>query len=152
MKVCSKCNEEKPLDEFHKQKRGKYGRRSQCKVCARAYQESRTDDRLRYNNEYYTSHKDVICAQMRAYRRTPEGKASLKRSSGKRRDFGYEPLNDSFDSCEYHHLHLNNNHAAGVHIPVELHKSLHHNSFTGANMHAMNVIALLYLASEHSKQ
>lgn len=32
-KVCSKCNIEKPLDEFVRDKRRKYGRRSQCKEC-----------------------------------------------------------------------------------------------------------------------
>lgn len=32
-KVCTKCGQLKPLDEFVKSKQGKYGRRSSCKVC-----------------------------------------------------------------------------------------------------------------------
>jgi hypothetical protein len=32
-KICTKCNEQKPLDQFHKQKGKKGGVRSQCKEC-----------------------------------------------------------------------------------------------------------------------
>ena len=34
MKTCSKCKEVKPLDEFHKQKKAKDGRQSECGACA----------------------------------------------------------------------------------------------------------------------
>ena len=33
MKVCSKCNLQKPFDEFHKDKHGKNGRRADCSKC-----------------------------------------------------------------------------------------------------------------------
>lgn len=33
---CTKCHQEKPLEEFCKNKRGKYGRNSRCKACMRA--------------------------------------------------------------------------------------------------------------------
>ena len=33
MKVCTKCEEEKPLEEFYTDKHGKYGRKSVCKEC-----------------------------------------------------------------------------------------------------------------------
>lgn len=68
----------------------------------------------------------------------------------RRRDFGYKPLNDPFDSCEYHHLHIDNDHTIGVHIPRYLHKSIWHSSTTKQNMDAINIVALLYLASEHT--
>ena len=32
-KVCTKCKVEKSLDEFYKEKRGKYGCRAMCKIC-----------------------------------------------------------------------------------------------------------------------
>ena len=36
MKICTKCDEVKPLDEFHKDKRAKDGYRGDCKVCKNA--------------------------------------------------------------------------------------------------------------------
>lgn len=33
MKTCSKCDEEKSLGDFNKQKLGKFGRRSYCRAC-----------------------------------------------------------------------------------------------------------------------
>ena len=32
-KICTHCNDEKPLVEFHQDKSGVYGRRSWCKLC-----------------------------------------------------------------------------------------------------------------------
>lgn len=40
-KVCSKCEKEKPLDEFNKLIRGKGGRRAQCKTCDHQYRKQR---------------------------------------------------------------------------------------------------------------
>lgn len=37
-KACAKCNQFKPLDQFHSQPGGKYGRHSYCKPCANALQ------------------------------------------------------------------------------------------------------------------
>src|SRR5271169_5010652 len=34
LKRCSKCNVDKPFVDFHKNKRGKYGLKSWCKVCS----------------------------------------------------------------------------------------------------------------------
>ena len=36
-KTCSTCGEEKPLTEFYKMKRGKYGVQSKCKQCVKEY-------------------------------------------------------------------------------------------------------------------
>lgn len=35
MKICSKCSEEKSLDEFHNSSKSKDGKQSQCKSCAK---------------------------------------------------------------------------------------------------------------------
>lgn len=51
-KVCKTCQESKPLDEYHNEKRGKFGKRSVCKVC--------------YNSKQKT------------YRQTPEAQAKIK--------------------------------------------------------------------------
>jgi len=36
-KVCGKCKQEKPLEEFGKNAFGKHGRKSECKACVRIY-------------------------------------------------------------------------------------------------------------------
>jgi hypothetical protein len=34
-KVCSGCGRDKPLEDFNKNPRGKFGRRSDCRECAK---------------------------------------------------------------------------------------------------------------------
>lgn len=52
-KACTKCGETKPLTEFFRQKRGKFGRRSMCKACvsARDNANNRERNRRRYQND-----------------------------------------------------------------------------------------------------
>lgn len=68
VKVCSKCKEEKPLEEFHKQKGGKYGVNSRCKSCRKAYQEANKEKIKKRGKAYYESNKDKIKAYYKAYR------------------------------------------------------------------------------------
>lgn len=56
-KICTGCKEEKDLEEFHKQKGGKLGRYSRCKVCVKDY------DALRHS-----SNKDEINERIRVSR------------------------------------------------------------------------------------
>ena len=37
-KTCSKCHQDKSLEDFTRQKRGRYGRMAQCKHCVTEYQ------------------------------------------------------------------------------------------------------------------
>lgn len=54
MKNCSKCNSDKPLNEFPKNKMGIDGYYSQCKVCKNAYKKeynkTNNDKRVAYRN------------------------------------------------------------------------------------------------------
>ena len=40
-KICTKCKNERPIDEFNKLIRGRNGRRAQCKHCDKRYSEQR---------------------------------------------------------------------------------------------------------------
>lgn len=40
-KICFSCGERKPLDAYHREAKGKGGRRSYCKPCYLAYQRER---------------------------------------------------------------------------------------------------------------
>ena len=57
MKICTKCNIEKPLTEFCKDKKTKDGLRSQCKSCEREYKK-----------EYRKQNKERIKESDRKYR------------------------------------------------------------------------------------
>ena len=62
----------------------------------------------------------------------------------KRRELGFEPLNKWFDEGEWHHVNLN----VVICIPAEIHKSFHHNVFTGEGMEAINKEAFEFLEWE----
>lgn len=48
-RICTKCGKEKPLEEFSRNKNGKYGRRAFCKECEHAIQNS--PEKLARRNE-----------------------------------------------------------------------------------------------------
>ena len=48
-RICTKCGKEKPLEEFSRNKQGKYGRRAFCKECEHKIQNS--PERLARRNE-----------------------------------------------------------------------------------------------------
>jgi len=69
-KTCTGCGETKSLEEYHKQKVGKYGRCARCKVCKNAYQKT-------YQKKYDQSEKRKL--YMKAYRQTEKNKAAQKK-------------------------------------------------------------------------
>jgi hypothetical protein len=68
MKICTKCNIEKPLTDFYKMKRGKYGVSSICKLCTNAHYK-----------EYYEANKD----KAKAYREANKDKIKEYREANK---------------------------------------------------------------------
>jgi 5-methylcytosine-specific restriction endonuclease McrA len=69
MKSCTKCGTTKPLTAFHKAKRNRDGRASECAVC---FQSTRRKlDRKEYLKEYYQNNK-VAYRKVRAKRRAAE--------------------------------------------------------------------------------
>jgi hypothetical protein len=77
-KVCSKCEVEKGLGKFHKQKGGKYGVRSYCKDCAnlsyKEYYGENREERLEYNKQYHEENRErrLECEKQR-YQKNREG-------------------------------------------------------------------------------
>ncbi len=71
MKTCARCGEEKPLSEFHKNKKAKDGLQSFCKECRNkaereSYRKKEKRDRSEYLKEYYEKNKEKIKARQRA--------------------------------------------------------------------------------------
>ncbi len=100
-RVCIKCGVEKDLDQFAKDKKGKYGRRSQCRDCERAGNtkrvmgwKRRNPDRVKAARaQYSNSHQEVIRANSKRnkpiyYKKNRE--SILARAAVKRRQFRIE--------------------------------------------------------------
>lgn len=113
-KVCTRCGDEKPLEEFYKEKLGKFGRRSKCITCykevsseyskknwaegkrndpvkareARKRWEDRNPEfRKEYGKRYRAENKDLLNAKRRSkYASRPEYKAYVLRYVHKRRN------------------------------------------------------------------
>lgn len=54
-KVCSKCGEEKALEDFYLSDKGLYGRRSHCSECCRAYKNN-----AKSKSEWYEAGKNSL--------------------------------------------------------------------------------------------
>ncbi|MCA9367635.1 HNH endonuclease [Candidatus Kaiserbacteria bacterium] len=70
-KVCTKCNVEKPLSEFHKSKSGKYGVRGECKPCAleyrRQYRKNNRKEIAEYQHQWREKNRKEIAENGRQY-------------------------------------------------------------------------------------
>jgi 5-methylcytosine-specific restriction endonuclease McrA len=113
MKVCTRCGEEKPLEDFYKEKFGKFGRRSKCILCykeissgyskkrwadgkrndpvrareaRKRWAENNSEYRKEYEKKYREDNKDILNAKRRSnYANNPEYKTYVLRYVHKRR-------------------------------------------------------------------
>ena len=73
MKICRLCNEFKELENFHKKKDTKDGRRNECKECMKKVSEKYRkkegflDKRKEYDKKRYEENKETILEQKRNY-------------------------------------------------------------------------------------
>jgi len=84
-KVCSKCNQEKPLTGFHKHKHCKFGVRNDCKVCRlkikKKYYQKNRDKLTELQKKYYQKNKDKLAESRKKYRQKNKDKlAEYQRS------------------------------------------------------------------------
>ena len=67
MKTCTKCNIEKPLDHFVKNKRQKDGYHYVCKECHKVYKENNKDKIKEKHKEWLNSNKEYISSYNKQY-------------------------------------------------------------------------------------
>jgi len=60
MKVCSRCGQEKPLSDFHKDSRGKDGYRAECKACKQKIDEGYRENNAGKRRRYYLSRRGHV--------------------------------------------------------------------------------------------
>lgn len=85
-KTCTKCDKSKPLSDYYKNKRGKYGVRGDCRSCVlenqqaynranverrrehrRAWREANAERKAAYDKAYYEANKERAAERNRAY-------------------------------------------------------------------------------------
>lgn len=69
-KICTKCNNEKPLSDFHNDKYTKDGKTAWCKKCRnehlKKYNENNKDKFKRYDKKYYEKNTEKnTCSQQK---------------------------------------------------------------------------------------
>ena len=86
MKTCTKCKETKPLEEYHKQKRAKSGRRSVCKLCrsieTKEYHQKNREKNLSRSKEWVKKNREKVREHKRNWynkNREVEGERKRKR-------------------------------------------------------------------------
>lgn len=79
-KVCTRCKEEKPIGDFHIEKRYGGKPRARCKTCGNstsaAWRERNAEANAEYLREYYSSNKEALTAYNVKYR--GENRETLK--------------------------------------------------------------------------
>lgn len=124
-KICSKCGQEKPIDEFRKDKAGKYGVRGDCRVCENEYRKNNIEKmrefgrasharnrekRLAHKKEYFAANIDNERKRIREYaKRRPDQKKAKDAVATAVRRGDMLPVTDrlctvcSNSAQEYHH-------------------------------------------------
>lgn len=67
LKRCSKCREEKPRDQFHKNKTASDGLHNQCKTCRSTYRAEHKEELREYKQRYRAENREAILESKRQY-------------------------------------------------------------------------------------
>tara|TARA_R110002096_G_scaffold298970_1_gene493423 strand:- start:223 stop:978 length:756 start_codon:yes stop_codon:yes gene_type:complete len=78
LKICKKCNIEKSVNEYHKQKKGKYGVLSKCKLCCKEYRKNNKEYYKEKNKEYRKNHKEEIKEYFKNYNKNNKEKLNKR--------------------------------------------------------------------------
>lgn len=92
VKTCTKCGEEKPLEEFSIQRRTKDGRQPRCKACFAEYRQTNRAAIAERKVIYYAENRDAILAQAAEYHARPE----VKVHTAKRKAAYYQANRETF--------------------------------------------------------
>jgi len=75
---CTKCGEVKLLTEFNKDRFGKFGRCSSCKVCRAAYRKANRENIAEYNKRYNVANAERNSEYHRKYREENAARISAR--------------------------------------------------------------------------
>jgi hypothetical protein len=84
MKVCNRCNIERPFNEFNTQKNSKDGYRTICIICRKKYNEENKDKIKEVNKLYKEENKEVLKEKRKKYKE--ENKEKRKKYNEENKD------------------------------------------------------------------
>jgi len=104
------------------------------------------DKRYRKNNfekieQYRINNRGKHNKHNRKYNKTEKGEINSQRNDFKRRELGFNPLNQSFEDSEGHHINKND----VIYMPKAIHRGIVHCLKTGKNMMEINRLAIRFL-------
>lgn len=102
MKYCIRCEQDKELDEFYKNKQKKDGYNTYCKLCSIKYNKEHDSPQSRLNwrqnnkdynkklhKDYYEKNKKILNEQSKKFLKTPHGKFLAYKNGAKKRNIEF---------------------------------------------------------------
>lgn len=100
MKPCTKCDETKPLDEYHRDRTTGDGRASKCRSCVAAYSAANSEKRRASSAAWYAANRERASVRAAEYIETNRHKAWEGNYRQRARAFGFEPVVSSFTHAD----------------------------------------------------
>ena len=100
----------------------------------------------KYNKKWVKNNFDKIKIYRKQWCRNNPDKVKLikQKTKAKRRNYGFNPLNDYFEGSHFHHLHIDNN-EDGIFMPGYIHDSIWHDPNNKESMIKINKLAFEWL-------
>ncbi len=141
-----------PLNEENWGKSNQKNNYKICKVCACnnsiEWQKNNREISNKYKKEWLKERPGYRTKVSDKYSRSPRGRISAHKKHSKRKNLGFNPLNEPFKNSNGHHINLND----VIYIPENIHESISHNVFKGRNMEKINTQAYFFLLQQNIKE
>lgn len=122
-----------------------YEEREYVKEKRRQYQKIHKKEAVIRIIRYQKKHREKVYDYMHKWMKTSKGRQCIKRRKSKRRELGFNPLNDFFEGCVPNHINKND----VIYIPNEINKIIYHDNFSGKNMDIINTYAYFFLVEQN---
>ena len=101
------------------------------------------------SREWYVDNKDKCKELNDQWRKNNPDKIRIysQKAYNKRRNYGFNPLNNWFEGSHFHHLHIDNP-DDGIFMPGYIHDSIWHNPNNKESMDKINKLAFEYLENQ----
>ncbi len=147
-KECKKLHRKQYIQEYNMSLNGK----KVINQYQKDYRNKHNEELKEYNKKYSKEHKEELKLNRKEYDKTYRkkynnslrGKEVRKRRKHKRRrNLGFNPLNNWFEESHAHHIDKIN----VIYISIKLHKSIYHNLFKNININEINIKTWDFLES-----